>query len=243
MLLKKERDHILHRHSFIPIASKCRLRSVTRLAASRLRVPVVWVWWFKCLCCSVHTLAHVNRARCDSSALYWRRRVPTCCQISSPPRWLKCNGVCRGRGEVPSEKKKTSFCVIDRQQRAWNSLFNRSAASLQCWSSINTPCRSVCVQQEWERGERGIKSTYLLSFIPLTPSLMSLCATYVDPLCWAKIHEGPAYSESVLRSCHSSDCSRGLESAEAVSLFQFVHADKPSFTKLWHWSKLTAVIC
>ena len=112
MLLKKERDHILNRHSFIPIASKCRLRSVTRLAASRLRVPVVWVWWFKCLCCSVHTLAHVNRARCDSSALYWRRRVPTCCQISSPPRWLKCNGVCRGRGEVPSEKKKHLFVLL-----------------------------------------------------------------------------------------------------------------------------------
>lgn len=81
MLLKKERDRILHRHSFIPIASKRRLRSVTRLAGSRLGVPVVWVWWFKCLCCSVHTLAHVNQARCDSSALYWRRRVPTCCQI------------------------------------------------------------------------------------------------------------------------------------------------------------------
>lgn len=78
-----------------------------------------------------------------------------------------------------------------------------------------------------ERGERGIKSTYLLSFIPLTPSLMSLSATYVDPLCLAKIHEGAAYSESVLRSCHSSDCSHGLENAEAVSVIQSVHADKP----------------
>lgn len=58
---------------------------------------------------------------------------------------------------------------------------------------------------------------------------MSLSATYVDPLCLAKIHEGAAYSESVLRSCHSSDCSHRLENAEAVSLIQSVHADKPWF--------------
>lgn len=105
---KKERDRILHRHSFIPIASKCRLISVTRLAGSRLRVPVVWVWWFKCLCCSVHTLAHVNQARCDSSAPYWRRRVPTCCQIWFPPRsgWSEMGLQRKKRGE------KWSFVLL-----------------------------------------------------------------------------------------------------------------------------------
>lgn len=70
-------------------------RGLTAICACGLGVV------FVCLP-SVHRLAHVNRRRRDSSALYWRRRVPVLDLCPEVSQWVYEHS-CGGR-KVTSEK-------------------------------------------------------------------------------------------------------------------------------------------
>lgn len=131
----KKRNHNLHRRT---------------ISSLQPQTAAAWLWrssrphcymclWFGCGVCvsaSVHRLAHVNRRRRDSSALYWRRPVPVLDLCPEVSQWVYEHS-CGGR-KVTSEKM----------------IFFSSAVS-QSWFS--TYIVSVCVLQfRKERGEEGL---------------------------------------------------------------------------------------